>query len=417
MELREHIREAFESLGDHPRRVIASAMGVFWGAAAIVLMLAWGSGFREFMRLELSSFGRGCVFIIPAVTSSGFPGHRAGVHVRFSRQDAAVAERANHDEVEAVLVEHLSQSRVLAEAGGHVRRLDLNGVDERFAGLRNFHIARGRTFDAVDVEARRAVAILGYEAAAGLFGDAESAVGHTLRVDGHPFEVIGVAAHKGRQYINTNRPDNRMLMIPLTTAEALLGYDENAVERLSAYPRRGVSPERALRLVLATLGPRAGFHPDDLDAVRWFDITMPTRIAELFYAGFMIFMGVCGTVTLLIGAVGIANYQLATLAERAVEIAVARAIGARARTIVFQTVVESLLVSGGSALLGVSVGVVGCVALATLTPPGLFPTPIISPIAVAVTAIATLGVAVIAALVPALRVRRMDIAVALRAGI
>jgi putative ABC transport system permease protein len=236
-------------------------------------------------------------------------------------------------------------------------------------------------------------------------------------VDGRPFEVVGVAARKGRQYINTNRPDNRMLIIPITTAEALLGYDERQVARFMVYPRRGVSPERALRAVLATVGPRAGFHPDDIDAVRWFDVSRPAKIGELFYFGFMIFIGVAGTVTLLIGAVGIANYQLATIAERTVEIAVARAIGARRRTLVMQTILESLLVSGATALLGVLLGLAGCVALATLPPPGMFPVPIISPVAVSVTATAVLGVAVLAALVPALRVRRMEIAVALRAGL
>lgn len=416
MEPREHLRQAWESLGDHPRRIIASAMGVLWGTAAIVVLLAWGSGFREFMRQEMSRFGQGCLFIIPAVTSSGFPGHRAGVRVRLSREDAAVAERANHDEVEAILAEHLSGERIRAEAGAHVRRLDLTGVDERFPALRSFRIGNGRFFDASDVEMRRAVAVLGYEAAQALFGRAEAAVGRTLRVEGHPFEVIGVAAQKGRQYINNNRPDNRLLILPITTAESLLGFSDKAVERLSVYPRPGVAPQRALHLVLATLGPRAGFHPDDLDAVRWFDITLPARISELFYAGFLVFIGISGLVTLLIGAVGIANYQLATLAERAVEIAVARAIGARSRTLVIQTVIESLLVSGGTVLLGILLGLAGCTVLARLTPPGLFPRPIISAVTVLVTAVATLGVAIVAAVVPALRVRRMEIAIALRQG-
>jgi putative ABC transport system permease protein len=416
MDLREHLQQALESMADHPRRVLAAVMGVFWGAAAIVLMLAWGAGFREFMRVELARYGKACVFMVPGVTSSGFPGYRAGIHVRFSRADVQAAERIHHEEVAALLPEHLSTERVLAEAGGHVRRLDLSGCDQRFAAYRNFHLAQGRSFDDADVELRRAVAVLGYEAAAALFGDATAAVGRTLRVEGRPFEVIGVAAPKGRQYFNTNRPDNRLLLVPITTAEALLGYDEKAVARINLYPRPGVAPERALRAVLTTLGPRAGFHPDDIDAVRWFDISQPSKISELFYVGFMVFMGVAGTVTLLIGAVGIANYQLATLAERTVEIAVAKAIGAHNRTLMLQTILESVLVSGGTALLGVLLGLVACVALATFSPPGLFPTPIISPLAVAVTSLAVLGVAVTTATIPALRVRRMEIAAALRAA-
>jgi putative ABC transport system permease protein len=416
MTVGDHLRASIEELRVHPRRVIASGMGVFWGAAAIVLMLAWGSGFREYMRDELSRFGKACVFVMPGVTSSGYFGYRSGVHVRFSRRDAAAAERANHEEVEAIIPEHLSRERVLTEAEGQVRRLDLTATDERFAAYRAFRPAYGRSFDAADVGRRRAVAILGYEAAAALFGTASDAVGRTLRVGGHPFEIVGVAARKGRQYFNTNRPDNRMLIVPITTAETMLGYDERNVSRLNVYPRPGIPPQRALRSVLATLGTRAGFHADDVDAVRWFDISQPARISELFYVGFMIFIGISGTLTLLIGAVGIANYQLATLAERTVEIAVARAIGARGRVIIVQTVIDSLIVSGGTILLGVLLGLAGCLALATLPPPGMFPVPVISLPTVVVTGVATLGVTLIAALVPALRVRRVDVATALRAG-
>jgi putative ABC transport system permease protein len=416
MTLLDHLRESIDVLSVHPRRVIASGMGVFWGAAAIVLMLAWGSGFREYMREELSRYGQACVFVMPGVTSSGFFGYRSGVHVRFSRRDAAVAERMSHEEVEAIIAEHLSDERVLAEARGQVRRLDLTATDERFAAYRSFAVAYGRSLETSDIAQRRAVAILGFEAAEVLFGNAPDALGQTLRLNGRPFEVIGVAARKGRQYFNTNRPDDRLLIVPITTAETMLGYDERNVSRLNLYPRPGVDPQQALRSLLATLGPRVGFHADDVDAVRWFDISQPSKISELFYVGFMIFIGVSGTVTLLIGAIGIANYQLATLAERTVEIGVARAIGARARTIVVQTVVDSLVVSGGTALLGVLLGLAGCLALATLPPPGMFPTPVISVPAVVVTGVATLAVAVIAALVPALRVRRMDVATALRAG-
>jgi hypothetical protein len=120
------------------------------------------------------------------------------------------------------------------------------------------------------------------------------------------------------------------------------------------YPRRGVSAAGAVKAVLASLGPRAGFHPEDGDAVKWFDTGQFLDLVDLFYAGFSVFIGAAGIITLLIGAVGIANYHLATLAERSVEIAVCKAIGARSRVLIFQTVLDSLLVSGGAALGGVS---------------------------------------------------------------
>jgi putative ABC transport system permease protein len=139
-------------------------------------------------------------------------------------------------------------------------------------------------------------------------------------------------------------------------------------------------------------------------------------LVDLFYAGFMIFIGVAGALTLVIGGIGLANYQLATLAERSVEIAVAKAIGARSRTLVALSVGESLAIAGASASLGVLAGLGACAALAWLAPPGEFPAPLVSGVVVAVTLAALCLVAASTALLPALRVRRMDVSAALRSG-
>jgi len=415
MELRESSRQAIEILSDHPRRVVASSLGVFWGAAAIVLLMAWGAGFREYMKSELGRYGRSAVTMYPASTSSGFPGYRKGVRVEISREDAAVAARENANLIEVILPEHLSEERLLVEAGDRVRRLDMSAADHRYAHYRKFAIGRGRFLDASDVEGRRAVAILGFEAAADLFGTAERALGGRIRVEGRGFEVIGVADRKGRQYMNTHRPDNRLLILPITTAEAKLGYRKEAVSRLMVFTLPDVSAAESVKAVLSSLGPRAGFHPEDGDALKWFDNAKLLDLVDLFYAGFSVFIGVAGIVTLLIGAVGIANYHLATLSERTVEIAVSKAIGATNRTLIFQTVLESLLVSGSAALGGVALGLAACAVLGRLSASQALPHPIISLPAVVVTFLAVLGVAVVAAALPARRVARIEISEALRA--
>ncbi|MEE8557923.1 MAG: ABC transporter permease [Myxococcota bacterium] len=418
MDLRERLLQAMEVLSAHPRRVLASSLGVFWGAAAIILMLAWGTGFRSYMYDELQRYGRPMLFMAAGITSSGFPGHRAGVRIRITREDVAVAEASNAQVVAAILPEHLSNSgeRVLVQVGNRVRRMDLSGVDHRFAEYRNFHLGHGRFFDASDVERRRAVAVLGYEAAEELYGDARAALGRRIRIDGQSFKVIGVADPKGRQYFNTNRPDNRLLMVPVTTAEARLGYDEDRVERWSIYLRPRVEPGTALRAVVATLASRAGFHPDDTDAVRWFDLSAMLGLVDLLYQGFFVFIGLAGTITLLVAGVGIANFHLATLADRTVEIGVAKALGATHRTLALQTLLESLIVSAAASGLGVGFGLLGCLAIEWFAPAGLLPTPVISAPVVLVTGIALIGVTGVSGSIPAFRVRKMEVSAALRLG-
>lgn len=415
MDLREQLRQAVEAITDHPGRVITSALGVYWGAAAIVVLLAVGEGFRVYMNAELGGYGKPMVFVIPGITSSGFPGHRAGVRIRLGREELEAAERVSASHVAAILSEHrsLDDSRALVEASGRRRRLDLSGVDHRFAEHRRFAIGHGRSFSAADVARARALAVLGHAAARDLFHSADAAVGRTIRIDGVAFEVVGVAAEKGRQYFNTNRPDNQLLMVPLTTAEQRLGFREDSIEFASVILRPGATAKPALRAVLGSLAPKAGFHPDDTDAVRWFDLTGILGMIDLMAAGFGLFVAFAGTITLVVGGIGIANAHLASLAERSVELAVARALGARTRVLVTGALLESLLVSGATAVAGVATGAGVAWLLARLLA-GTGLAPVISPAVLVTAAAALTAVSLVAALGPALRVRRTDVSVALR---
>jgi hypothetical protein len=134
-----------------------------------------------------------------------------------------------------------------------VRRLDLTASDPRFPE-RRFRLAAGRFFDAGDVEQRGAVAVLGWEAARDLFDAPAAGIGKRVRIDGVVFEVIGVFdAKSGRQYNNTNRPENRLVLVPQTTAEARLGYRKDGERIFIVYPRSGADSRDALRAVIASL--------------------------------------------------------------------------------------------------------------------------------------------------------------------
>ena len=319
----------------------------------------------------------------------------------------------SHDVIEAVLPEHESEDGCWSYARRPRAPLRSSGVEARYGELRRFRLGHGRFFDESDVAHARAFAVLGFDAAKDLFGSAEAALGARIRIDGRPFEVIGVADEKGRQYTNTFRPDNRLVLVPITAAEAHLGFRKESVSRLLVFPRPDVDAETAFRAAMPTLARLCSFHPDDPDAVKHFGPTM-LRLVDLFYAGFMGYIGLTGSLTLVIGGIGVANYQLATLAERSMEIAVARALGARTRTVVIQTALEALFVAGGAALTGVALGL-ATASPSHLPPPGMFPCRL-SPVVVGITVSALLAVAAAAAILPALRVRQMDVATALRGG-
>jgi putative ABC transport system permease protein len=411
----ELLRQAIESLLDRPGRALASALGVLSGAAALVILLGWGSGFTHYMKREFGRYSEPSLLVMPGITSSGFPGYREGVRVRVTRAEAARAEAENRDKVQAILAEHWAEERLLVETRGRVRRLDLTATDERFRGFRRFGLHAGRFLSRADVERQRAVAVLGYDAAAELFADPGAAIGARLMVAGKPFELIGVfAAKAGRQYMNTNRPDDRLLVIPNSTAESRLGFDRRAVTGLVVYPFPGVAGEEAIRGVLRSLSSRLRVHPEDRDAIRWFDTGLSTQIMDLLERAFAVFLGVAGTVTLLVGGVGIANDQLARLEEQTAEIALQKALGARERTLAALVALEAGGIAAAAAGAGLALGVGVSALLARIAPPEVFPVPVITPLTLAVSFTALVAVTAMAALIPARRVRRIELSRALR---
>jgi hypothetical protein len=414
MDAREMLRSAVDRLAGSPRRAVASGLAVFWGSAAMVFLLAAGEGLGAYMKQELSRFGRGAILILPAVTSAGFPGYRKGVWVRISRDDAAAVERGASRVVAAVLAEHISRKRVLVEAGPRARRLDLVASDERYATYRNFAVGWGRFFDAADLAQRRHVAVLAYDAAAALFPDPERAVGATIRVNGESLSVVGVAKRKGRQYVNTARPDDRLLLVPATLAESRFGFDEHAVSRILLFPRRGADSGEVMRVALEVLGPRAGFHPLDREAVKSFDSRFHASLLDRFMIGFKAFTGTAAVVTLLIGAVGIANSHLAAIAERSVSLAVARALGARRRVLVIETLFEAVLLSSLASLGGTLFGLALCALVGRWAAAKGLPAPRVSTLVIGANCATLIAVNVLAAAIPAARVRRIDISLALR---
>jgi ABC-type antimicrobial peptide transport system permease subunit len=413
MDVREALEQATDAVLEHPRRSIGAGVGTFLGAAILTVLLAWSSGFRDFMRGELMSYGRGSLWLTPRATSSDFPGFRGGVAVRFARRDLELAESSSVDAVEAVLPQHQSRERMLAEVEGTYRQVDVSGVDPRFFALRSFEVEHGHLFTARDLESFRPVAVLGAEIAAALFGSGRDAIGGRVRIEGHAFEVVGVTRRKSRQYINPSRPDNELVIVPITSAESRLGFDAENVHRVDIYPRSGAEPERALDAVLAVLGPRSGFSPRDTSAYQWADTARLVRLTDAMYLGFTVFLSLCGVIILAIGGVGIANHQLTVLGERSVELAVARALGARRRDLILVISIESLLLSLSAALSGVIAAAAACLIAGALIPSDV-PTPRVTHVVLGITALALVVVTAVATLIPVSRITKEEVAVGLR---
>ena len=319
-------------------------LGISWGIVSVVMLLAYGEGFNQaLIRGFKGAFGDGVTILFPGRTSLQAGGERAGRSVRLRIADAeAVGELPL---VRAWSPEFYRDMTVAAgpRQGSYLAR----GVAPAFGTIRSQPAAVGRFIDDEDVRLRRRVVFLGSEVAIKLFGR-NPAVGQTVRLQGLPFDVVGVQREKV-QLSNYRRPDKESVFIPYTTAGQL--WD---TEFLDVFVYQALDPTldaRATAQVRELLGRRLRFNPQDPRAFESFGSTESQNITKGIVLGLKVVLGFIGVLTLAFGGVGVMNVMFVSVTERTREIGLRKALGARRRTILLQFLLEGLATTfaGGAA--------------------------------------------------------------------
>jgi putative ABC transport system permease protein len=337
-------REALTGLLRNRMRAALSMLGISWGIVSVVMLLAYGDGFRLALdRGFKGAFGDGVTIMFPGQTSMQAGGERSGRRVRMRLTDAeAVGELPL---VKSWSPEYMQQ--VPVAWGTRQASYLIRAVAPEYGVMRNQQPAVGRFFDAEDVRLQRRVAFIGATVAEKLFG-AQPAVGEHIRLKGMLFEVIGVGKEKV-QLSNYNRPDRESIFVPHTTAGQMFN-----TEFLNVLIYQAIDPTfdaEATRQVKEVLGKRLRFIPTDDRAVRTFGSAQSAQIVSGIVLGLKIVLGFIGVLTLAIGGVGVMNIMFVSVNERTREIGLRKALGARRRAILLQFLMEGLATTfaGGAA--------------------------------------------------------------------
>jgi len=351
---REIVKEAGYGLYHHWFRAALSMLGISWGIISVVVLLAYGNGFRSALDAGFrGAFSDGTVVSWPGQTSLQAGGERAGKRVRVTAEDVgAIGELPL---VKNVSPEFMQDFPVVYgnKQSSHLVR----GVAAAYGTMRaEKPQAGGRFLNEEDVRLRRRVAFIGSEVQRKLFG-AIPPVGETIRVGGQPFDVVGVMEEKV-QLSNYNRPDKYCIFIPWTT---MGGLADNRY--VGTFVWQAVSPTlepKATRQVRELLAKRYRYDASDERAVTMFGSEKTNEITDGIVGGLKIVLTFIGVLTLAIGGVGIMNIMFVNVQERTREIGVRLALGARRRDILLQFLLEGLATTfaGGATGIAVSYGLV-----------------------------------------------------------
>jgi putative ABC transport system permease protein len=344
----EIIREACFGLYHHRFRAALSMLGISWGIISVVVLLAYGDGFRGALDAGFrGAFSDGTVVVWPGQTSLQAGGERAGKRVRVTSDD--VMALAELPLVKNVSPEFMQEFPIVYEnkQSSHLVR----GVAASYGQMRSEKPqAGGRFLEEDDVRLRRRVAFIGTEVQRKLFG-AIPPVGETIRVGGQPFEIVGVMEEKV-QLSNYNRPDKYCIFIPWTT---MGGLSDNRY--VGTFVWQAVSPmlePKAQRQVREFFAKRYRYNPADDRALNMFGSEKTNEITNGIVGGLKIVLTFIGVLTLAIGGVGIMNIMFVNVQERTREIGVRKALGAKRREILLQFLMEGLATTFAGGIIGIT---------------------------------------------------------------
>ena len=403
-----HITELFRNLNQQRLRSFLTIFGIMWGTATLILLLAFGMGFRDQTVLNMRGMGDQLAIMFPGQTTKPFEGYGIGRPIRFKEADAKLLD----DQISDIDVATPEYTRSLQISYGQKRRnSSIGGVYPVYQDLRNvFEQPGGRWLNENDMEDRRRVIFLGNNLALNLFEN-EDPVGKTVLVRDTPFTVIGVLQEKV-QNSSYNQRDEDRAFIPASTFSVMMGTDQ--INNILYTP---VNPDLSLSIqdqVYEVMGRKHRFDPEDKDAIGLWDTNEFWSFINVMFLGINGFLGLIGFFTLAVGGIGVANIMFVVVQERMKEIGIRRSVGARRHHIMGQFFTETFMIIGMGAAAGYGIGWLLVQATQNLPIKEFVGAPYFSPTVGLIAFVVLSIVGFAAGLLPAWRASRLDIVECLR---
>jgi putative ABC transport system permease protein len=380
-------------------RSLLTALGVVIGVASVIAMVNLGRAAGQQVTANISAMGPNLLFVRPGMTAAA-GGTRAEA-IPFDPDDL----QAIRSGIDGVTVAPGASASATVAYGNLNATTSITGTTNEYFGVRNLTIAAGREFEVRELENGAPVCILGPTVVTNVYASAEP-LGTTLRIGATSCQVIGVLSPKGS---NMGQDQDDTVVMPLRAVQRrLTGKQDIATIYVSAVEDGTSGRVRADLITL--LRERRGLRDDEADDFDVRDMAELAATLQSTSATMTALLGAIAAVSLLVGGIGIMNIMLVSVTERTREIGVRLAIGARAREILLQFLVESVVLSVFGGLVGVALGIGGTWIMVTQL--GM---PFVVSVEMVVAAFAVSGaVGVVFGYLPARKAARLDPIAALR---
>ena len=349
------LRTAWRALAANTLRSILTMLGIIIGVAAVITMIAVGSGATARVQEQMKGLGSNVMLVVPGSLSAAGVRQAAQTRSRFTEEDAE-AIAVEIPEVQAVAPSSRTTAQAVAQNANW--NTTIFGTTNDYLEVRDWSLESGRLFEAAEQSGSAKVAWLGQTVARELFGD-EDPIDQVIRVRGVPFAVVGVLARKGQNSMGQDQDD--VVIMPMSTFRNRIWNAGGNVKRIwsiSIKVREGQDMKAVEESVRELLRQRLKVPPggDDTFSVR--NLSEILQAQEEASRVMTLLLAAVAGISLIIGGIGIMNIMLVSVTERTREIGLRMAVGARGKDILAQFLIEAVTLSLIGGAIGVLLGAV-----------------------------------------------------------
>ncbi len=344
--------EIITTLTRNKTRSLLTAFGVFWGIYMLVMLIGLSNGLKELMQNNFENSAQNTMYIMPNLTTKPYKGFQSERRWRMELADIDIIRKDVH-EIDKIcpVVMAWGDKATKNELESNI---NVNGTVPDYAHLEDPQLLYGRFINDIDIQEKRKVCVIGKQVYNDLYPDQNDPTGESIEIGGVYYQIIGVAMSEPN--MSVGGPPARRVTLPITTSMSIYNMG-NKIDILYISGKPSVQIATIQDKVSTILKETHHIDPTDEQAVTILNTQAIFSMVDSLFKGINSLSWLVGIGTLLAGVIGVSNIMMVTVRERTTEIGIRRAIGALPNDILVQVLLESVVLTILSGLIGVTLAV------------------------------------------------------------